>query len=56
MAKELCEDCGKVFEGGPYSYFCPSCRKRRLSEAAKRRNLHKLGKEAYAKKRRLEDG
>jgi predicted RNA-binding Zn-ribbon protein involved in translation (DUF1610 family) len=48
MAKEICEDCGKIFEAGPYSYFCPDCRRQRLSEAAKRRKLNKLGNDAYS--------
>lgn len=47
MAKEICQDCGKIFEGGPYAYFCPDCRRKRLSVAAKRRQLNKLGNEAY---------
>ena len=47
-AKTICEDCGKVFDGGPYSYFCAGCRKRRLSKAAKDRNLNKLGNDAYS--------
>lgn len=48
MAKEICEGCEKVFEAGPHTYFCPECRKKRLSEAAKRRNLNKLGSDAYS--------
>ena len=47
-AKTICEDCGKVFDGGPYAYFCPECRKKRLSKAAKDRNLNKLGNGAYS--------
>ena len=47
-AKTICEDCGKVFDGGPYAYFCPECRKKRLSKAAKDRNLNKLGNDAYS--------
>lgn len=43
MAKEICEDCGRVFEAGPSAFICPTCRKRRLSESAKKRNLSKLG-------------
>ena len=50
MAKEICQDCGKVFECGPYAHFCRACIKRRLSEAAKRRNLNKLSGAAYAAK------
>ena len=43
MAKEICADCEKVFEGGKNAFLCPTCRKRRLSEAAKKRELHKKG-------------
>lgn len=50
MAKEMCQDCGKVYEAGPYSFLCPECRKRHISESAKRRNLGKLGREARKKK------
>lgn len=46
MAKTICEDCQKVYYGGPKSFFCPDCRKRRISEAAKARNLNKLGNDA----------
>ena len=48
MAKEICQDCGKIFDGGPYAYFCPDCRRKRLSGAAKRRQLNKLGNAAYS--------
>ena len=50
MTKEICVDCDKVFYGGKKSFFCPDCRKRRLGEAAKKRNLNKIGKAAYSKK------
>lgn len=46
----ICEDCGRVFEGGPKAYFCMECRKRKLSASAKRRNLNKIGNAAYSKK------
>jgi len=36
MAKEMCQDCGKVFDGGPKAFFCPECRKRRQSESQRR--------------------
>ena len=49
MAKEICADCGKVFDGGVHAFFCMDCRKRRLSEAAKARKLNKLGTAAYSK-------
>ena len=50
FAKEICEGCGKVFVGGQYAFFCPECRRRRQSEAAKRRNLSRIGVEARRKK------
>lgn len=53
MVTTICEDCEKAFQGGPYSYFCPECRKRRLSETAKRRNLNKLGNDAYSEQRSI---
>ena len=37
QTKEICEDCGKLFVAGPDAYLCPECRKKRLSEYAKRR-------------------
>lgn len=46
MAKEICQDCGKVFEGGFNAFFCVDCRKRRLGESAKRRSLDKIGNDA----------
>lgn len=49
----ICKDCGKAYEGGKYTHFCPDCRKVRHSEAAKSVNLNKIGCEAYAKKRRV---
>lgn len=51
MAKEICADCGKVFDGGAHQFFCLDCRKRRLSEAAKIRKLSELGHEARRKKK-----
>lgn len=42
---QICEDCGKVFRGGKYAYFCPKCRKSRLSKNAKTRRLNKIGTE-----------
>ena len=49
MAKEICTDCGNIFDAGPYSFLCKSCRRIRLSETAKARNLNKLGNDAYSK-------
>lgn len=39
LAREICQDCEKVFMGGPKAFLCPDCRKRRQSENAKRNNL-----------------
>ena len=50
QAKEVCEDCGKVFMAGSYAFLCPECRKRRLSEYAKRRKLNELGIAARRRK------
>lgn len=53
LAPTICEDCEKVFMGGPNAFFCPECRKKRLREAAKQRNLNKLGNDAYSEKRAI---
>ena len=53
MAKEICDDCEKVYEGGPYSNYCPDCLRARLSKTAKRRNLNRLGNEAYSEQRAI---
>lgn len=52
--KLICEDCGKVFEGGQNANFCLECRKKRLSASAKRRNLNKIGNAAYSKKQAIQ--
>ena len=44
----VCERCEKVFMG-KYAFICPECRKRASRESAKRRNLNKLGNDAYSK-------
>lgn len=49
MAKEICEDCGMVFE--PKSnkgFICQMCHRKRLSRYAKARGLNKLGNKAYS--------
>ena len=53
LAPTICEDCEKVFQGGPNAHFCPKCRKKRISEAAKRRGLNKLGSDAYSEQRAI---
>ncbi len=45
----VCNDCYAVFLGGPNAFLCPECRRKRLSEIAKKINLNKLGNEAYSK-------
>ena len=50
MAKEICQDCERVFE--PKSnrgFICPECHRRRLSRYAKERNLNKIGNDAHSK-------
>ena len=51
LAPTICEDCETVFYGGVNAYLCPRCRKKRISEAAKARNLSALGREAQRKKK-----
>ena len=54
--KPRCSVCGKVYEGGEYTRYCPDCRKVRHSEVAKSINLNKKGCEANSKKRRADNG
>lgn len=60
MAKELCQDCGCVFEPkSPKGMICPKCHKARLSRYAKERKLNKIGNDAYSAqqaKRRADNG
>ena len=50
MAKELCQDCEKLFESkSAKAFICPACHRKRVSRYAKERNLSKLGHEARAK-------
>lgn len=60
MAKEICQDCERVFDPkSKKGMICPECHKKRLSRYAKERNLNKLGNDAYSKQqalRRAEDG
>ena len=49
MYKELCQDCGRVFEPkSGKTMICPECHKKRLSIYARERNLNKLGTDAYS--------
>jgi len=34
--KEICQDCGKVFLAGKYTFLCPECRKRRVEEGKRK--------------------
>lgn len=36
LAKTICERCEKVYKGGPYSFYCPTCRKQRNAEGGKK--------------------
>lgn len=36
MAKEICQDCEKVFEGGKNSFLCPKCRKKRVENGKRK--------------------
>lgn len=59
MSLEICADCGRVFEAGKYQFLCRECLRKRLSEQAKKRNLNKIGNEAYSKlcaERRAKNG
>ena len=52
-----CTRCNRIFEADGYkARFCPTCRKIRLSEIAKERNLNKLGNDAYSEKANLRKG
>ena len=49
MAKEICQDCGKLFEPkSNKAFICPDCHKKRLSQYAKERKLNKIGNDAYS--------
>ncbi len=49
-APVICEYCEKVFMGGEHAFICPKCRKKIVSDNAKKRNLSKLGVEARRKR------
>lgn len=55
--RKNCEGCGKVFECSERGHFCRKCVQRIQSETAKRRNLNKIGNDAYSaqQKRRREN-
>ena len=56
MPKIVCDDCGRFFEGSRSARFCPECRRRRQSEATKKRGLNKIGNAAHSKKAREKHG
>ena len=49
-ALEICERCGKIELMGVFQFYCTECRKKILSEEAKRRGLNKLGTAARSAK------
>lgn len=59
MAKEVCQECWAVFEAkSNRAFFCPKCRRARLSQYAKERKLNEIGNKAYSEqqaKRRVEN-
>lgn len=56
LHKTICEDCSTVFWAGKTARYCPECRKKRLSDAAKKNGLSQLGCAAVSKARRFNDG
>ena len=52
MAKEICQDYGRIFEAGPKGMLCRECIRKRQSESAKRRGLNRMGNAAWSEKRR----
>lgn len=54
MAKEICQDCGQIFEPkSSKAMICRKCHNKRLSYYAKLRNLNKLGNDAYSAQQAL---
>lgn len=49
-AKEICQDCGKIFEAGRYTFLCPECRRRRQKDTARRINLGEIGRKSRSTK------
>lgn len=48
--ERICEDCGTGYDGGPMARFCPTCKKKRLSDNAKKSGLCYTGGAAKAAK------
>lgn len=44
--KEICQDCGKVFIGGPDAFLCKKCRYRRVEEGKMRGRLEREQKQS----------
>lgn len=44
----ICKDCGKEFAAKAAMY-CPTCRRKRLREAARKNGLNRMGNEARRK-------
>ena len=52
MFEKVCDDCGCVFYAkSKRTHICPTCKRKRLSQQAKRRNLNKIGNDAYSAQR-----
>lgn len=47
IVKNICEDCGCLFESRGYAVYCNRCVKRRQSENAKKIGLNKIGHAAF---------
>lgn len=51
---EICQDCEKPFYAGQNQFICTKCRKRRLSELAKKRGINKMGNKSFSEQRATE--
>lgn len=47
---KICEDCGKSYQATKNTHYCENCRRKRFSQNAKKRNLNRLGNDAYSEK------
>lgn len=47
LAKEICQDCEKIFLGGPKAFLCPACRKKRVIQGRKRGKKDGAKKDVY---------
>ena len=56
MFEKVCDDCGCVFYAkSKKAHICPTCKRKRQSQQAKRRNLNKIGNDAYSKQQGEKD-